>query len=205
MLATVIPVTTMAGVNVDVHINAPLPPAIAFPAPPALVVIPDTYVYAVPDIKEEIFFCNGWWWRSWEGRWYRSRNYDRGWVHYRETPSFYSKIPPRWRDDYRNHNWKGYHWNHQKVSPRQLEQNWKDWEKHRYWEHQQTWGVKGLRPNQSEKYEKEALKARFKAEKQEEKQFKKMEKEERKHAQEMQKEERKHYREMEKEERKHER
>lgn len=204
-LVTVIPMTAMAGVNVDVHINAPLPPAIMFPAPPSLVVIPETYVYAVPEAKEDIFFFNGWWWRSWQGRWYRSRHYDSGWAHYNATPSFYSKVPPRWRDDYRRHNWNGHEWNHQRVSSQQLERNWKDWENRRHWEHQQTWGVKGLQANRYEKHEKEALKAQHKAEKQEEKQYKKMEKEERKHAKEMQKEERKHYKEMEKEEKKHER
>jgi hypothetical protein len=151
-LVSVIPVTTMAGVNVDFRINAPVPPVVVFPAPPALVVIPDTYVYAVPDIKEDIFFYNGWWWRSWEGRWYRSRHYDKGWAHYRETPAFYSKVPPRWRDNYRSHNWNGHEWNHQKVSSQKLERNWKDWENRRYW-HQQSWGVTGLHSSISEKNE----------------------------------------------------
>jgi len=58
---------------VDIHISIPLPPPIVFPGPPELIVIPDTYVYVVPDIDADIFFGDGWWWRLWEGRWYRSR------------------------------------------------------------------------------------------------------------------------------------
>ena len=64
------PVSAIA--EVSVHIDIPLPPPIFFPAPPEVVVIPETDVYAVPDVQEEIFFFGGWWWRPWEGRWYRS-------------------------------------------------------------------------------------------------------------------------------------
>ena len=67
--------------DVSVHIGIPLPPPIIFPAPPGLVVIPETDVYAVPDVGAEIFFYGGWWWRPWEGRWYRSHYYDRGWAY----------------------------------------------------------------------------------------------------------------------------
>jgi len=183
----VIPRPTMAGV--DVHVSIPLPPAIVFPAPPVAVVIPETYVYAVPDVQEDIFFYDGWWWRPWEGHWYRSRHHNSGWAYYKGRLSFYSNVPPRWRDDYRNQHWKGHPWNHQRVKSNQLERNWKDWERGRHWERQQTWGVKGLRSKQSEK---EVLKAQRKADKQEEKQYKKMQKEDRKAYKDMQKEERKH-------------
>ena len=79
LLASVLvfPVPTMAGVGVRVSI--PLPPHIVFATPPEMVVIPETNVYVVPDLDVDIFFWNGWWWRPWEGRWYRSRNYSSGW------------------------------------------------------------------------------------------------------------------------------
>jgi hypothetical protein len=48
------PFSAMAEVNV--YIDIPLPPPIIFPAPPEMVVIPETDVYAVPDMEEEIFF-----------------------------------------------------------------------------------------------------------------------------------------------------
>lgn len=140
----VLPVPTMA--RVDVGINISLPPLIVFGASPEVVVIPETYVYVVPDSDVDIFFYNGWWWRPWEERWYRSRHYDSGWVYYQKVPSFYARIPSRWRDDYRDHRWGGHPWNYQRIPHQQLQQNWSSWEKNRHWEKQQTWGVQGLKP-----------------------------------------------------------
>jgi hypothetical protein len=138
------PVPTMAGVDVGVSIS--LPPLIVFSAPPAMVVIPETYVYVVPDTDVEIFFYDGWWWRPWEGRWYRSRHYDSGWGYYQRVPSFYGRIPRSWRNDYREHRWGGRPWNHQPIPHQQVERNWSSWKKNKHWEKQQTWGVQGLKP-----------------------------------------------------------
>ncbi len=138
------PVSAMAGV--DVHVSIPLPPAIVFSAPPAAVVIPETYVYGFPDVQAEIFFYDGWWWRPWEGRWYRSRHYDHGWKHYRQVPAFYSSVPPNWRNDYRERRWKGRQWDHQRVPYSRLQGNWKQWERDKYWEKQHNWGVRNGRP-----------------------------------------------------------
>ena len=78
-LAIVVPIPTMAGVNISIGIS--LPPPIVFAAPPDVVAMPDANgVYFVPDIAVDMFFWNGWWWRPWEGRWYRSLYYDRGWA-----------------------------------------------------------------------------------------------------------------------------
>jgi len=138
------PVSAMAGVSV--HIDIPLPPPIFFPAPPVPVVIPETDVYAVPDVQEDVFFYGGWWWRPWEGRWYRSHYYDRGWGYYRGTPAFHRNIPPGWRDNYRNHQWNGRPWEHQRVQHRDLQRNWQGWQRDRHWEKQNSWGVQGLPP-----------------------------------------------------------
>jgi hypothetical protein len=143
-LLFVFPMAAMA--QVSVRVSIPLPPLIMFPAPPVLVVIPETYVYVVPDVQEEIFFYNGWWWRPWNGRWYRARNYDRGWVYYKRVPSFYGRIPSGWRNDYREHRWQGHQWNYQRIPHQQLHNNWRGWQKNKHWEKQQTWGVQGLRP-----------------------------------------------------------
>ncbi len=95
-LAIAVPVPAMA--EVDVNISIGLPPPFIFPAPPAVIVLPDTdYVYVDPDVDIELFFWNGWWWRPWEGRWYRSRYYDRGWVYYDNVPRFYFDVDPSWR------------------------------------------------------------------------------------------------------------
>jgi len=144
MLVIVAPFPTMARVAVNVSIN--LPPPIVFAAPPALIVLPETYVYVVPDVDVDIFFYNGWWWRPWEGRWYRSRHYDSGWAYYQSVPSFYREIPSGWRNDYRDHRWGGHQWDYQPIPQRQLQQNWSTWEKSKHWEKQNTWGVQGLQP-----------------------------------------------------------
>ena len=140
----VLPVSAMARVDVDIHIA--LPPLIVFAAPPEVVVIPETNVYVVPDVDVDIFFYNGWWWRPWQGHWYRSRNYGSGWGYYRNVPSFYRGIPSGWRNDYREHRWGGRPWNYQRIPHQQVQQNWRNWEKNRHWEKQNTWGVQGLQP-----------------------------------------------------------
>ena len=138
------PLPAPAEVFVDVNISPP--PPIEFVEPPELIVLPETYIYVVPDMDMDIFFYNGWWWRLWEDRWYRSRDYNSGWNYYRGAPSFYSEVPSDWRTNYREHSWRGHQWNYQRIPHRNLQQNWRGWEKSRYWEHQQTWGVQNLQP-----------------------------------------------------------
>src|SRR5512135_1627615 len=144
-LAVIVPVPAMAGVNIDIGIS--LPPPIVFEAPPAVIVLPDTDdVYVVPDIDVDIFFWNGWWWRLWEGRWYRSHYYNRGWAYYYNVPSFYFDVDPGWRGYYRDHDWYGHRWDYERIPNRRLQQNWRTWHNDRYWERQNTWGVQGYRP-----------------------------------------------------------
>jgi len=116
-------------------------PPITFHEPPELVVFPNTYIYVVPDASVDIFFYNGWWWRPWNGRWYRSEHYNSGWHHYRNTPSFYRNIPRGWRNDYRSHRWEGHQWNHERIPHKNVQRNWREWEKSRYWEKKHNWGV----------------------------------------------------------------
>ena len=110
-----------------------LPPPIYFSAPPEVVPVADTNVYTVPDVQEEIFFSGGWWWRPWNGRWYRSHYYDRGWGNYRGEPSFYRNFYSGWRDDFRHNRWRGQSWDYQRVPQRDLDRNWRTWERNRYW------------------------------------------------------------------------
>jgi len=145
-LVIIVPIPTMARVNVGISISIPLPPLIVFAAPPEVVVIPETYVYAVPDVDADMFFYQGWWWRLWEGRWYRSHNYNSGWGYYKNVPSFYNGIPSGWRNDYRDHRWGGQQWNYQRIPQQQLKRNWSTWEKSKYWEKHNTWGVQGYNP-----------------------------------------------------------
>lgn len=154
-LVMVTPVSAMADVDVKIGINIPLPPPIVFPAAPEVVVIPETYVYAVPDVDADIFFYGGWWWRPWEGRWYRSRYYNRGWSYYNQVPSFYREVPPGWKKDYRDRRWKGYEWDQRRIPYNDAKKNWRSWKKNRYWEKENHWGVKGMDrrpPGQQKKY-----------------------------------------------------
>ena len=125
----VCPVPMLARAEVDVNIGIGLPLPIVLDAPPMLVVVPGTYVYAVPDIAVDLFFYDGWWWRPWQGRWYRSRHYNSGWVYYQRIPSFYAQIHPGWRESYRKHRWEGHRWNYKGISQQHVEQNWKGWKK----------------------------------------------------------------------------
>jgi hypothetical protein len=133
-----------ASAQVGVSVGIGLPPPIAFATPPELIVIPETYVYVVPDVADDIFFYEGWWWRPWGGRWYRSRHYSSGWVYYGGVPAFYASVPVTWRNDYRNHRWYGRPWNYQRIPQYQVQRNWNQWQRTRHWENQQTWGVQGL-------------------------------------------------------------
>jgi len=145
VLAMVVPIPTMAGVSINIGI--PLPPPIPFAAPPNVIVMPETDgVYVDPDIDADLFFWNGFWWRLWEGRWYRSAYYDRDWVYYDNVPSFYFNIDRHWRDYYRNHNWYGHEWNYQRIPYQRLHDNWKSWQASKSWGGQKTWGVQGYIP-----------------------------------------------------------
>jgi hypothetical protein len=146
-LVSVFPVMTMAGVDVSVGISIPLPPPVMFAAPPPVVVLPDTDgVYVAPDASVDIFFWNGFWWRPWQGHWYRSPYYDRGWAYFDRVPRFYSHVDPNWRGNYHNHMWQGHSWNYQPIPHAQLQQNWKTWQSNRSWGNQKNWGVQGYTP-----------------------------------------------------------
>jgi len=118
------------------------PPPIAFQGYPHVVVIPETtYVYGVPDIQADLFFWNGYWWRPWMGRWYRSRYHERGWNYYSGVPGFYHTVNPRWKEYYRARNWQGNRWNYERIPSQRLHQSWEKWQKDRYWEKERSWGI----------------------------------------------------------------
>ena len=144
-LAMVVPIPAMAGVSINIGI--PLPPPIPFAAPPSVIVMPETEgVYVDPDIDADLFFCDGFWWRLWEGRWYRSLYYDRDWIFYDAVPTFYFNIDSHWRTYYRNHSWYGHEWNYERIPYQRLHENWKSWQTKRTWGGQTAWGVKGYVP-----------------------------------------------------------
>ena len=118
---------SMAGTHVSVNIS---PPVFVFPAPPEVVVIPETYVYYDPDVDFDIFFCGGHWYRPHGGYWYSSASYNGPWVHMQNAPSFLLGLPPTFRIIVRGE---------RRIPFVELHRNWRAWERERYWEHQ-NWG-----------------------------------------------------------------
>jgi hypothetical protein len=141
-----------AQVSVSVRISAP--PPIVFSEPPEVVVLPETTgVYVVPDAEQDMYFWNGSWWRPWEGRWYRSANYGRGWAYYRGIPQFYYDVDPQWRRHYADHSWYGHPWEYRRIPHRDLEHNWRQWHTNRHWEQHGAWGVQGYQPRPRQEWD----------------------------------------------------
>ncbi len=130
-----------AQANGSFRVVVAAPPAIVVAGPPDLIVIPGTYVYVAPDLDADLYFWDGWWWRFYEGRWFRSSYYDRDWVYYRSVPVFYRQIPSGWRAEFRGHSWQGRYWNYKRVPYSSVQQNWGNWKRDRYWERQGGWGM----------------------------------------------------------------
>ena len=105
------------GIGINIGIPVPVLPTIVVSGPPELVVVPGTNIYVAPDIDGDILFYEGFWWRLYDGRWYRSPYYDRGWVYMdrgRVPRSFYG-YHPGFRHEYR-----GY----QRVHYNDVHRNW---------------------------------------------------------------------------------
>jgi hypothetical protein len=129
------------GERVNIGVNLP---AYRFAAPPDVVVIPGTYVYMVPDINVDILFYQGYWWRPYKGQWYRSQDYNGLWryVEPRGIPSGLRALP----QDYRHRLSSGY----ERIHNRDVQKNWKKWEKERYWDKRGNQG-RGRHVNQDRK------------------------------------------------------
>ncbi len=127
-----------AGVNVGIGINIPTVgigvniPAYTFAAPPPVVVVPGTNVYVAPEANIDIVFYRGYWYRPYEGRWYRASDYNGPWAHLAPSrvPHVLVDLPP----DYRN-----IPPGHTRIPYGQLKKNWGRWESERYWDRHRDW------------------------------------------------------------------
>jgi hypothetical protein len=113
--------TSASAVKVEVNIGIGLP---VYQAPPELVVVPNSYVYVVPD--QDVFFYQGYWFRPYEGRWYRARAYNGPWsfIVRDRVPVSVINLPP----DYRQRVY------HERIPYGQVKKNWHAWERDRYWD-----------------------------------------------------------------------
>jgi hypothetical protein len=130
-----------APAQVTINVGVEPPPPLLFTAPPDVIVLPNTYVYVVPDIEEDVYFFDGWWWRQWSGHWYRSNFYDREWGSYPSIPGFYTAVPHNWRIEYREHYWNGRPWNYERIPHQQVQRHWNSWEKEEHWKTHKNRGV----------------------------------------------------------------
>ncbi len=128
-IVTVLPSQSYAGVNVSVGINIP---AFTFAAPPSLVVIPGTYAYFAPDAGVDIVFYGGYWYRPYEDHWYRARGYNGPWAYIAPSrvPGVLINLPPDYRHAYAGH---------PRMAYRDVNKNWRRWEKDRYWDRNERW------------------------------------------------------------------
>lgn len=117
---------TKSNAEVNVNVTIPLPgPVIT--APPAMVVIPGTYAYFAPDVRADIFFYHGYWYRPYEGRWYVSAVYNGHWgyIAINRVPSVLINLPPSYRHVPRGYN---------PIPYGMVKRNWRTWENERYWD-----------------------------------------------------------------------
>ena len=123
LVLTIAATQSEAGVNVNINL-----PAVRFAAPPDVVVIPGTYVYMVPDIDADVLFYQGYWWRPYEGHWYRSGDYKGPWrsIGARSIPAGLRALP----QDYRHRLASG----HERIHFGDVQRNWKQWEKEKHWD-----------------------------------------------------------------------
>jgi hypothetical protein len=117
----------LAEVRVNIGIN--LPPLV-FRAPPAVAVIPGTYVYYCPEADVDILFYHGHWYRPYGEHWYQSGSYNGPWGYIAGPPTALLNLPPDYRRVTIEHRWIPYG---------DLYRNWRAWERGRYWE-KHDWG-----------------------------------------------------------------
>ena len=110
----------------------PLPPPLVIPAPPQLVIVPGTNIYVAPDIEGDLVFQQGFWWRPYNGHWYRSRSYRGPWDHieHERVPPAIFGLPPGFRHQYHDH---------PRISHEEVERTWERREHEHHEEGHHDW------------------------------------------------------------------
>jgi len=136
-LAFILVAPRTGNAEVNVNVNIPLP-GLVIPAPPALIVIPGTYVYYPPDVDVDIFFYHGYWYRPYRGGWYIANGYNGPWrtVGPRYVPRALINVPPAHRRISSEH---------ERLPYGTVRQNWRTWERDRHWDHRGERGERGER------------------------------------------------------------
>ena len=118
--------------EVHVGVGVALPPLV-FAAPPDVVVVPSgtSYVYMAPDAPG-LYFYHNYWYRAYEGGWYRSSIYNGPWasIDIALVPGVVVGVRP----DYIHHLPRGYH----RIHYGDLHDHWRSWDRQRHW-HRYDW------------------------------------------------------------------
>ena len=125
VLFAVLAGTAGAGVNVNINIGTPMP-ALVLAQPPALAVVPGTYVYVAPEVSADLVFFQDNWYRPHGGQWYVSISYNGPWKVVAAPPAIMS-LPPNYRTLPSSHDHMPYG---------QVKDNWRTWERNRHWDHE---------------------------------------------------------------------
>lgn len=120
-----------AKAEVNINVGIGIPP-IVVSAPPAVVVIPGTYVYVAPDIEEDVFFYRGYWWRSHGKRWYRAGDFGGPWIYIsiERMPRALVHLPPRYKER---------HSGLERMDHVHVKKHWKKWEAEKHWDRHESW------------------------------------------------------------------
>ena len=121
-----VPMSGMAGPPVPPVPPAPPLPGLVVPASPSLVLIPGTVVYFPPDVNSDLVFYHGFWYRPYQGRWYRAAHFNGPWgfVALRKVPRVLINLPAGYRSSP----------GRERIPYGRLKRNWRAWERDRHWD-----------------------------------------------------------------------
>jgi hypothetical protein len=124
-----VPVSALAGVNVNVNLGIPAPvviasppgvvvappplPAVLFPAPPLFLAPPRLGIYVGVDIPYDIVFADNYYYLNYRNAWYRSNHYNGPWAGVRQErlPLVVRRQGVEYIRTYRDREYRDYHRN----------------------------------------------------------------------------------------------
>ena len=131
-----------AGVDVNINIGVPPPPAVVLPAPPRLVVVPTTpAVMYAPDVDFNVFFYSGRYWTFSNGNWFWAVGHGGPWTYCERVhvprqvlvvPYRYYRMPP---GHVRHVDWDEHHGNPHGMPPGQAKKYYGDRHEHGHGHH----------------------------------------------------------------------
>ena len=93
-----------AGLSLDLHVHEddappPPPPTVIFEDEPAVVLVPSSRVYYVPDLDYDLYRYGRSWYINRGGHWYRASGYRGPFVYigYDRVPTVVLHVPPKYR------------------------------------------------------------------------------------------------------------